>query len=63
MKIAVDQDKCIASGACVLAAPDLFDQDDDGIVLVLKDEIVEPAETGMAQRAARACPALVITLD
>ncbi|MBB5781319.1 ferredoxin [Nonomuraea jabiensis] len=31
MKIIVDQDKCVASGQCVMAADDVFDQrDEDG---------------------------------
>jgi ferredoxin len=35
MKVTVDQDKCIASGQCVLTAPDVFDQrDEDGIVFL-----------------------------
>ncbi|MEV4108457.1 ferredoxin [Nonomuraea sp. NPDC049695] len=35
MKIIIEQDKCVASGQCVLAADDVFDQrDEDGIVEV-----------------------------
>lgn len=31
VKIIVDQDKCVASGQCVMAADDVFDQrDEDG---------------------------------
>lgn len=33
----VDQDTCIACGACAIAAPDLFDYDDDGISFGLLD--------------------------
>ncbi|WP_029432081.1 ferredoxin [Blastococcus sp. URHD0036] len=62
MRIGVDGDACIGAGQCVLAAPDLFDQDeDDGLVRLL-----EPAPTGAqesgARAAAAACPASVITL-
>ena len=32
MKITVEPDKCVASGQCVVAAEQVFDQDDDGIV-------------------------------
>lgn len=61
MKVEVNEKHCVASGACVLAAPDLFDQDDDGIVLVLEEH---PGETrhAAARRAAAACPAQVIHL-
>ena len=35
MKVSVDRDKCVASGQCVLAAADVFDQrDDDGVVKI-----------------------------
>jgi hypothetical protein len=36
MRITVDQNKCIASGQCVLSAAGVFDQrDEDGIVVLL----------------------------
>ncbi|MFD8344104.1 ferredoxin [[Kitasatospora] papulosa] len=35
MKVTLDQDKCVASGQCVVAADDVFDQDDDGIAVLL----------------------------
>ncbi|WP_370385241.1 ferredoxin [Catenulispora sp. GAS73] len=38
MKISVDRDRCAGSGQCGLAAPAVFDQDDDGIVLLLDPE-------------------------
>ena len=63
MRIAVDQDKCVSSGQCVLNAGDLFDQrDDDGVVVLLNDR---PAadESENARRAAAACPALAIEIE
>jgi ferredoxin len=36
MRVIVDQDKCVGSGQCVLAAAGVFDQrDEDGIVVLL----------------------------
>lgn len=63
MKVTVDQDKCIASGQCVAAAADVFDQrDEDGIVVLL--EAAPPAESAAEVRhAATVCPALAITID
>lgn len=61
MRIAVDHDKCIASGACVLAAPELFDQDEDGIVVV-RQEFPPPQSQEEAREAVRACPAAVIRI-
>jgi ferredoxin len=61
MKITADRDKCIASGACVLAAPEVFDQDDDGIVIVM---VAEPGHAlqDSAMEAVRACPAGVFSV-
>jgi ferredoxin len=36
-RVIADRDKCIASGACVLACSDVFVQDEDGIVVVLQE--------------------------
>lgn len=60
MKVTVDQDRCVASGQCVLAAADVFDQrDEDGIVVLLHDS--PPADVADAVRdAASLCPALAI---
>ncbi|AOS63979.1 ferredoxin [Actinoalloteichus hymeniacidonis] len=33
-----DRDVCTGSGKCVLIAPEVFDQDDDGLVLLLDSE-------------------------
>ena len=33
----VDQDTCIACGACGAAAPDIYDYDDEGIAYVILD--------------------------
>ncbi|KMK76480.1 ferredoxin [Alkalihalobacillus pseudalcaliphilus] len=34
----VDQDTCIACGACGAAAPDIYDYDDEGIAFVILDD-------------------------
>ncbi|GAA5415401.1 ferredoxin [Paraliobacillus ryukyuensis] len=34
----VDQETCIACGACGAAAPDIYDYDDEGIAYVLLDD-------------------------
>jgi len=62
MKVAVEQDKCVASGQCVLVAPDVFDQrDEDGSVVLLQEN--PPAELhDDVREAAQVCPALAIQL-
>ncbi|MCF3961100.1 ferredoxin [Streptomyces fuscigenes] len=63
MKIHLDQDRCVASGQCVLAAPDVFDQrEEDGIAILLDAE--PSAETAPDVRQAETvCPALAIRLE
>ena len=63
MKVFIDQEKCVACGQCVVAAPDVFDQrDEDGLVVLLEEN---PAEVYAAdvRDAAAVCPALVITFQ
>lgn len=61
MKIVVHADHCIASGACVLECPEVFQQDDTGLVVVVQEE--PDAELHDAvRRAMAACPAAVIEI-
>ena len=63
MRVAVDQDKCIAAGQCVAAAPDVFDQrDEDGVVVLVK-ATPDAAEEAGVRRAAGVCPALAIQIQ
>jgi ferredoxin len=61
MKVHVKQEHCIGAGQCVLTAPTVFDQDDYGIVVLLKDS---PADTeiDVVKQAADLCPANVISV-
>ncbi|MEV6228763.1 ferredoxin [Saccharopolyspora shandongensis] len=63
MKVTIDQDKCVSSGQCVLAAEEVFDQrDEDGVVVLLNAN--PPA--GLAEdvrQAAVLCPALAIVVE
>lgn len=63
MKVAVAKDKCIASGQCVMTAPDVFDQrDEDGIVELL-DAAPPDGLAADVRQAAAVCPALAITVE
>ncbi|MFF9653635.1 ferredoxin [Streptomyces sp. NPDC014622] len=61
MRVEVDQPKCVASGQCVLLVPDVFDQDDDGIVELLTDT-PDPAHHDDVRESASVCPAAAIRL-
>lgn len=62
MHIHLDKEKCIGSGQCVLAAPEWFDQDDNGIAVVLEGTNSEGAADEVG-RAAYTCPARAISVD
>jgi ferredoxin len=62
LRVTVDRDKCIASGECVLAAPQTFDQDDEGLV-VLRQDPVPASFAAQVHAAVRACPAAVIAAE
>lgn len=56
MRIDANRDTCISAGNCVMSAPEVFDQDDDGIVEVLADPVPE-AQHDRARQAVELCPA------
>ncbi|MGW7422831.1 ferredoxin [Streptomyces sp. NPDC054813] len=63
MKVIVDQNKCVASGQCVLSAPEVFDQrEEDGIVVLLAATPPEGLADDVRQAAAL-CPAQAIWLE
>lgn len=61
LRLTVDHDRCCGAAQCVLAAPDLFDQGEDGLVMLL--EPAPPAAARpRAEEAADACPSRAIKL-
>ena len=63
MRVAVDQDKCIAAGQCVATAPGVFDQrDEDGVVVLVK-ATPDADEEDDVRQAAAVCPAVAIQVQ
>ncbi|MET0135388.1 MAG: ferredoxin [Kibdelosporangium sp.] len=62
MHVAGNRDVCVGAGMCVLTAPDVFDQDDDGIVKVLAEQPAEDEEPAVRQ-AATLCPSGAVQLS
>ena len=64
MRVAGDREVCMGAGVCVMTADRMFDQDDDGIV-VLASERVSAGEEKVVRNAVRMCPsgALRIVVD
>ncbi|MEV6166737.1 ferredoxin [Streptomyces sp. NPDC051954] len=62
MRVELDEPKCVASGQCVMAAPDVFDQrDDDGVAILLEEEPAAGLHDDVREAAA-ICPAAAIRL-
>ncbi len=68
MRVAADRDRCIGAGLCVMNAEEVFDQDDDGLVVVLISggtaaevppghaAAVPPERAAAVERAVGSCP-------
>jgi ferredoxin len=62
MKVMVNQTRCVGSGQCVVAAPEVFDQrDDDGIVVLLEQNPLEGLHA-QVRESVQICPARAIEL-
>ncbi|WP_329568339.1 ferredoxin [Streptomyces sp. NBC_01361] len=53
---------CQGYANCVIAAPDTYDLDDDGVVVLLKDSIPED-DLARVQEAARSCPVSALMIE
>ncbi|WP_067693078.1 ferredoxin [Nocardia jejuensis] len=60
MRVVVDRGRCIGAGQCVYVAPEIFDQDDDGLVILLKEDVVKDSDTEDVRQAEILCPARAI---
>ena len=60
-RVEVDRDRCVGSGACEALAPEVFEVDDDGALLVHRPE---PAEDELrdVRDAVAACPTRALSL-
>ena len=59
MAIEVEERLCIAAGRCVAVAPELFDVDEDGFVVLLEESPSE-SQREAAHMASVLCPAKAI---
>jgi ferredoxin len=62
MRLVADRDICLANGVCVLAAPHLFEQDEEDGRVILLTEAIEPTDTDAALKAVTHCPSGALSL-
>ena len=61
MKVVADRDICIGAGMCVMTTDAVFDQDDEGIVVVLTEQI-PAAEEMRVRNAVGLCPSGALSI-
>ena len=61
MKITVDRVRCTGLGLCEAQAPDVFEIDDDGDLVVLADDVA-PDRLEAVKAAVQACPTEALKL-
>jgi ferredoxin len=62
MRVAADREICMSAGMCVMTADEFFDQDDDGVVLLVSDEVPETDVARRVQNAVKLCPSGALQL-
>ncbi|MFG2138559.1 ferredoxin [Streptomyces sp. NPDC048650] len=62
MRVTADRNVCVGAGMCALNAPDVFDQDDDGLVTVLRSA-PEGDDEPAAREAGHLCPSGAIQIS
>jgi ferredoxin len=61
MRVHADREICIGAGNCVFAAPEVFDQNDDGTVELLDPDPAAEHQDNVRDAVAR-CPSGAISL-
>ncbi|MFB9891439.1 ferredoxin [Planobispora takensis] len=60
-RVRADRDVCIGAGLCVMTAEEVFDQDDDGLVVLVTPDPAPETETAV-RKAVRNCPSGALSL-
>ena len=62
IRVVVDRDVCQDHGQCVFAAPQVFELDEEGQLVVLQDEVDESLRANV-EEAVDVCPTQAITIE
>jgi ferredoxin len=60
-RVEVDRDRCVGSGACEALAPEVFEVDDDGVLVVHRPEPADD-ELDDVREAVRGCPTRALSV-
>ena len=62
MRVDADRERCEGHGLCADVAPEVFELDDDAVVVVLHEQ-VPPALERKAEAGARVCPVAALRVS
>ena len=62
VRLIADRDACISSGNCMMVSEELFDADDDGVVVLFAED-VPASEEEHAREAVKFCPSAALRLE
>ncbi|MVU80701.1 ferredoxin [Nocardia sp. ET3-3] len=62
MKIVVDRSRCTGLGICEAIAPEVFEVDDNGELVLLQEDITEE-QLARVEKAIEGCPTAALKLD
>ncbi|MFC5028988.1 ferredoxin [Streptomyces sp. DSM 41987] len=62
LRVSANQDTCVTSSLCVYRVPQVFDQDEDGLVLVVNAEPPQELREDLLH-AQRSCPTRSIRIE
>lgn len=62
VKVLADRNVCIGAGMCVMTDDEVFDQDDDGAVLLRRDQVPEDHRQRVRE-AVNLCPSGALSLS
>lgn len=61
-RLLADFEACQGYGNCITGAPDVYDIDDDGVVVLLVEDIPD-ADRARVEEAARSCPVNALSIE
>jgi len=62
MRVVADRERCEGHGLCADTAPEVYELDDDAIVVVLHED-VPPVLERKAEAGARVCPVAALRIE
>jgi len=62
MKVVVDMKACMSNAQCMMAAPEVFEVREDGLLYILNETPPEELRAKVIE-AARLCPTQAITIE